>query len=78
MKTPRNPFAHPHSDKGGAHPFKETNDAGLGALASGGGPLGRVGAGTQLAVTASYLRATRCAEDGCGKTRDDPIHFPAD
>jgi hypothetical protein len=76
MDKLRHTLAHAHSDKGGAHPFKETNDPGLGAMASGGGPAGRATSYTQLAVTTTFLRATRCALDGCGKTRDDPIHFP--
>ena len=77
MDKLRHTLAHAQSDKGGSHPFKETNDPGLGAISSGGGPSGR-GAATQLAVTTNFLRGTRCAVEGCGKTRDDPIHFPED
>ena len=76
MDKLRNTLAHAHSDKGGAHPFKETNDAGIGAVASGSG--GRQWGNPTLAVTTAFLRGTRCAVDGCGKTRDDPIHFPED
>jgi hypothetical protein len=60
-----------------AHPFQETNDAGLSAFASG----GSTESGSQinmLAVTTGYLRATRCGLPGCGKPRQDPIHGPAD
>ena len=56
-----------------AHPFQETNDAGLSVMASWSGGY----SGTQasmLAVTTGFLRATRCAVPGCGKPRQDPIH----
>lgn len=56
-----------------AHPFQETNDAGLSAFASGGS--GYSGSEVNmLAVTTGFLRATRCALPGCGKPRQDPIH----
>ncbi len=60
-----------------SHPFRETNDPGIAAFASGGSQYG----GSQvnmLATTANYLRSTRCAVPGCGKERHDPIHRPAD
>ena len=60
-----------------ANPYQETNDAGLGAFASGGSSY----SGSQvnmLAVTTGHLRATRCGVPGCGKPRQDPIHAPSD
>lgn len=59
------------------HAFKETNDPGVGAFASGGSTT----SGSQvdmLGTTSNFLRATRCAVPGCGKPREDPIHAPAD
>jgi hypothetical protein len=60
-----------------AHPFHETNDAGLSAFASGGSGFSGSEA-NMLAVTTGFLRATRCALPGCGKPRQDPIHAAAE
>jgi hypothetical protein len=59
------------------HPFQETNDSGIGAVASGQGNY----AGSQIgmtAVTSAFMRATRCAAPGCGKERHDPVHSNVD
>ena len=58
----------------GRHPFRETSDPGIAAVASGGGgfPMGHnVNA---VAVTSAYQRSTRCAFPGCGRPRHDPVH----
>lgn len=60
----------------GFHPFKETNDPGLMAAASGG--VSRAISVNEVAVTTGFLRSTRCAVPGCGRPREDPVHFPAD
>ena len=57
------------------HAFLETNDAGMGPAASGGGWVSGNQASV-LGVTAAHLRSTRCAVPGCGKERHDPIHAP--
>jgi hypothetical protein len=57
--------------------FEETNDPGAGAFASGGATT----SGSQVSMVstaANSLRAMRCAYPGCGKSREDPIHAPAD
>jgi hypothetical protein len=54
------------------HRFVETNDAGLGAAASGGTYQGNQA--NVWAVTTAFLRSTRCTLPGCGKERHDPIH----
>jgi hypothetical protein len=59
------------------HPFQETNDSGIGAVASGQGNYG----GSQIAmsaVTSAFMRATRCAVPGCGKERHDEVHGSTD
>jgi hypothetical protein len=56
------------------HPFLETHNPGIAAVAAGGGgfPLGHsVGA---VVVTSAHLRETRCGVPGCGRPRHDPIH----
>lgn len=59
------------------HPFQETNDLGIAAVASGQGNY----SGSQIgmaAVTSAFMRATRCAVPGCGKERHDEVHSTAD
>ena len=65
-------------DPGRAHDFRETNDAGIGAVSSGGGGFVFAGFDPLLLMTTAVLRATRCAAPGCGKPREDPIHSAAD
>ena len=60
----------------GFHPFQETNDPGIMAVASGG--VSRANSVNEVAVTTGFLRSTRCAVPWCGRTREDPIHAPAD
>ena len=55
------------------HPFRETNDVGMGAVAS--ATMGYSPSNVSVfGVTAAHLRATRCAVPGCGRERHDPIH----
>jgi hypothetical protein len=60
-----------------SHEFVETDDPGLGAAASG-SAFRSTNAPNVLAVTAAFLRSTRCALPGCGKERHDPIHTPGE
>lgn len=64
-------------DPARAHSFRETDDAGIGAI-SAGGPFRTGSTVTSLAMTTAVLRGTRCALSGCGKPREDPIHAPED
>lgn len=57
------------------HAFVETNDAGIGAAASG-SSLGSTF--NRLGMTTAFLRSTRCAVPGCNKERHDPIHAAAE
>lgn len=69
----------PPVDPGSPHSFRQINDPGVGAMASGGGP--RLGYGTMssIAVTDNFIRKQRCGVPGCGRDRYDPIHEqPAD
>jgi hypothetical protein len=68
-KAPINPNA--------PHTFQSNDDAGMGAAAvrSGGGRGGQA-LGLNVALTGNYTRALRCGVPGCGRDRDDPIHFP--
>ncbi len=60
-----------------SHPFQETNDPGLATAASGSGNYQGTLANV-WAVTAAFLRGTRCGMPGCGKERHDPVHALAD
>ncbi len=64
----------------GPHPFVEPPDPrlglSLGASQGGvGGPMAPAGA---FLVAGATIRPVRCAARGCGKLRDDPIHWPSD
>jgi hypothetical protein len=78
MHLPHAKHGDAHPDPGQHHPFRETDDPGIVALASGGGFRGGNADLQRLAVTTATLRGTRCALAGCGKPREDPIHFAAD
>jgi hypothetical protein len=59
------------------HDFQSNDDPGMGAAAvrSAGGRGGQA-LGMNVALTGNYARAQRCGVPGCGRDRDDPIHFP--
>ena len=59
------------------HEFAAIHDAGIAAVASGGGQLGYGSAGP-AATTGAYQRTLRCAIPGCGRARRDPIHSVAE
>lgn len=65
------------SDAGAEHAFRPMNDPGMGAAASN---AGGTESGAALAmgavVTGNFVRDLRCGVPGCGRDRDDPIHFP--
>lgn len=59
------------------HTFRSTDDPGMGAAAiRSGGSRGGQALGINVALTGNYTRALRCGVPGCGRDRDDPIHFP--
>lgn len=59
------------------HSFRSNDDPGMGAAAvrSAGGRGGQA-LGMNVAITGNYARELRCAVPGCGRDRDDPLHFP--
>ncbi|MEW5991412.1 MAG: hypothetical protein AB1736_08730 [Chloroflexota bacterium] len=56
------------------HPFRQIDDPGVAAMASGGGPQLGYGAYGQIATTDNFIRKARCGVPGCGRDRHDPIH----
>jgi hypothetical protein len=59
------------------HPFRSSDDAGLGAAAvRTGGSRGGQALGMNMAVTGNFQRGLRCGVPGCGRDRDEAIHFP--
>ena len=61
------------------HPFQVAQDAGLTAMASGGG-FARASGGqvASVATTSRYQRMDGCAVPGCGKPASAEIHAPAE
>jgi hypothetical protein len=64
---------------GGHHSFVEPWDPrlglALGGSAQGGRTLGMAG---PVAMTMQSLGRDHCAAPGCGKPREDPVHWPAE
>ncbi|HEY3334202.1 MAG TPA: hypothetical protein VGK16_03105 [Candidatus Limnocylindrales bacterium] len=61
------------------HPYQQTDDAGLGAISSGGAVRSRGGADlTGVVVANRYQRVAGCGVPGCGRPRDDELHAPED
>ena len=59
------------------HPYQPIDDAGLGAMSSGGMSRSAGGSAlTSIAVTNRYQRTAGCGVPGCGKPSDDEIHAP--
>ena len=58
------------------HAYVRVDDPGIIAMASG-GPFLATDV-NMVAATSSHLRSMRCASPGCGKSREDPVHAPAD
>ena len=59
------------------HPYQPIEDAGMGALASGGwSRTSSSGSLTSIAVTNRYQRTTGCGVPGCGRPSDAEIHAP--
>jgi hypothetical protein len=62
------------------HTFRFPDDPGMGAAAAGaaGSAGGRGGPalGMNAALTGNFRRGLRCGVPGCGRERDDAIHFP--
>ena len=76
MRWPWSRSARKPVDPHRPHPFEQTDDPGLGAMAASGAGRGR-GYGSQViatAVTDAYRRTSRCGVAGCSKERGDPIH----
>jgi hypothetical protein len=64
-------------DPGSPHQFRPLNDPGMSAAAAGGsGTISGAALGMDAAVTGNFVREQRCGVPGCGRDRDDPIHFP--
>jgi hypothetical protein len=59
------------------HKFRQVDDPGMGAAWSGaGGYEGGSPLGMTTAITGNQARDARCGVPGCGRDRDDAIHFP--
>jgi hypothetical protein len=53
------------------------NDRGMSAAAAGaGGTVSGQANIMDAVVTGNFVREQRCGVPGCGRDRDDPIHFP--
>ena len=64
-------------DPGSPHPFQPMNDRGMSAAAAGaGGTVSGQANIMDAVVTGNFVREQRCGVPGCGRDRDDPIHFP--
>lgn len=62
-------------DPGTPHRFKQIDDPGMAAFASGGGQVTQgFGSVIQVATTDNFIRKARCGVPGCGRDRSDPIH----
>lgn len=71
-RTPERPV-----DPNTPHVFKSLNDPGMGAaFARSAGGRGGQPLGMQAAATGNFVRELRCGVPGCGRDRDDAIHFP--
>jgi hypothetical protein len=64
-------------DPGSPHAFRPMNDPGMGA-AMAGAAASQTGAGIAMdvAATGNFVREQRCGVPGCGRARDEAIHFP--
>jgi hypothetical protein len=61
----------------GPHPFVEPSDARMGLAL--GGPLSLEAPTAMTSLVAAHsLGRDRCASPGCGKSREDPLHWPAE
>ncbi len=61
----------------GPHEFVPPHDPRLGlAFAAGAGQEGQLSSSGALLVAGATVREQRCAMTGCGKLREDPIHWP--
>jgi hypothetical protein len=65
----------------GPHAFVRPPDPRMG-MALGAGHTHQMGGSSgmlpSLLIAEATLRTERCAVPGCGKDRDDPIHWPAE
>jgi hypothetical protein len=76
MVRPRTASSQSSSDARPSHLFEAPSNPGMMAAASGG--VLTSNDANMLAVTTASLRGARCVVPGCGRPREDPIHFPAD
>ncbi len=58
------------------HEYRVKSDGGIGAMAPIGGGMGRQV--SDIASAGAYTRTIGCGVPGCGKSRDDLVHAPAD
>lgn len=62
---------------GTPHQFRPMNDGGMGAAFAGTpGTIGGQALGMDAMITGNFIRELRCGVPGCGRDRDDPLHFP--
>ena len=64
-------------DASGPHEFVEPEDPRLGISLGTGQQSGRSSSVGMAILAEASTRAPRCALPGCGKERQDPIHWPA-
>jgi hypothetical protein len=59
------------------HSFRQIDDAGFGAavIRSAGSRTGQP-LGMNASLAGTFQQQLRCGVPGCGRDRDDPIHFP--
>lgn len=63
-------------EPGQPHRYREVDDPGITAFASGGGQFG-FGMAAPVATTNRFMRTRHCCLPGCNRERHDPIHEAA-
>jgi hypothetical protein len=62
----------------GPHRFVEPPDARLGLALAGGIAEGQFSESAAFLVAGASVRPRRCGLRGCGRLREDPLHWPAE
>ena len=64
-------------DPGSPHAYRPMNDPGMGAaMAHASASETGAALGLEVAATSNFVREQRCGVPGCGRDRDNSIHFP--